>query len=213
MTDFIWDFFYTLKAPLKSAVLFWYDRVYKPGSVLTAIYLDLKLLSGSSRLLEAVGPTCMLLHGVAPDRVYSTPMFPWSGWSLTPPFHPYVVDSRIQTLTLLQAVKLALYAESPLPHRTRSRWASMGSPTGGDAVSLCCTCPEVTLGGRYPLSLPCGARTFLTRGLSASARGCPTQSRLYFTVFQLDCQTSCKMILERIYYNRMDMDSLFDWRS
>ena len=31
------------------------------------------------------------------------------------------------------------------------------------AVYLCCTCPRVTPGGRYPLSLPCGARTFLTR--------------------------------------------------
>ena len=29
------------------------------------------------------------------------------------------------------------------------------------AVYLCCTIPEVTLGGRYPLSLPCAARTFL----------------------------------------------------
>ena len=35
------------------------------------------------------------------------------------------------------------------------------------AVYLCCTCPEVAFGGRYPLSLPCGARTFLVRGLSA----------------------------------------------
>ena len=30
------------------------------------------------------------------------------------------------------------------------------------AVSFCCTFPEVAFGGRYPLSLPCGARTFLT---------------------------------------------------
>ena len=29
------------------------------------------------------------------------------------------------------------------------------------AVYLCCTIPKVTLGGRYPLSLPCAARTFL----------------------------------------------------
>ena len=35
------------------------------------------------------------------------------------------------------------------------------------AVYFCCTCPEVAFGGRYPLSLPCGARTFLVRGLSA----------------------------------------------
>ena len=33
-----------------------------------------------------------------------------------------------------------------------------------EAVSLCCTFPEVAFGGRYPLSLPCGARTFLTEG-------------------------------------------------
>ena len=35
------------------------------------------------------------------------------------------------------------------------------------AVYFCCTFPEVAFGGRYPLSLPCGARTFLMGGLSA----------------------------------------------
>ena len=39
------------------------------------------------------------------------------------------------------------------------------------AVYLCCTCPRVTPGGRYPLSLPCGARTFLMHRLSPCARG------------------------------------------
>ncbi len=39
------------------------------------------------------------------------------------------------------------------------------------AVCFCCTCPDVAIGGRYPLSLPCGARTFLTHSLSARARG------------------------------------------
>ena len=38
-----------------------------------------------------------------------------------------------------------------------------------EAVSLCCTFPEVAFGGRYPLSLPCGARTFLTDGSFASS--------------------------------------------
>ena len=133
--------------------------VYKPGSVLTAIYLVVQLLTRSSRLLEAVGPTCMLLHGVASDRVYSTPVFPRSGWSLTPPFHLF-----------------------PRPK--------------SEVVSLCCTCPEVTLGGRYPLSLPYEARTFLTCGLSPCSRGCPTQLQVYFTPFCFDCQTSCKMFLK-----------------
>jgi len=53
------------------------------------------------------------------------------------------------------------------------------------AVSLCCTCPEVAFGGRYPLSLPCGARTFLTHDLSVCARGCLTYSRsILYRVWQ-----------------------------
>ena len=32
------------------------------------------------------------------------------------------------------------------------------------AVSFCCTFPRVAPGGCYPLSLPCGARTFLIDG-------------------------------------------------
>ena len=49
------------------------------------------------------------------------------------------------------------------------------------AVYLCCTFPEVAFGGRYPLSLPCGARTFLMDGLSACPRDClsSSQGRLY----------------------------------
>ena len=43
--------------------------------------------------------------------------------------------------------------------------------SGRSAVYLCCTCPRVTPGGRYPLSLPYGARTFLTHRLSPCARG------------------------------------------
>ena len=56
------------------------------------------------------------------------------------------------------------------------------------AVYLCCTFPEVAFGGRYPLSLPCGARTFLTHGLSACARGCPTHLLCYCTLNWSVCQ-------------------------
>ena len=45
------------------------------------------------------------------------------------------------------------------------------------AVYLCCTFPEVAFGGRYPLSLPCGARTFLMDGLSACPRDCLSYSQ------------------------------------
>ena len=75
-----------------------------------------------------------------------------------------------------------------------------GSPVIGKAVYLCCTCPGVTPGGRYPLSLPCGARTFLIWDLSIPIRGCPTRSRKYCTSFKADCQMSCKIFSDRIYY-------------
>ena len=45
------------------------------------------------------------------------------------------------------------------------------------AVYLCCTFPQIALGGRYPLSLPCGARTFLTASLSALPRDRLSYSR------------------------------------
>ncbi len=67
------------------------------------------------------------------------------------------------------------------------------------AVSLCCTCPEVTLGGRYPLSLPCGARTFLIWGLWASIRGCPVRLPRYCTAKRSKCQMSCKIFPGCIY--------------
>ena len=135
-------------------------QVYKPGSVLIAIYLVPQSLTGSSRLLEAVGQTCMLLHGVAPDRVYIVkPISLWAGWALTPPFHPYLT-----------------------------------------AVSLCCTCPRVTPGRRYLLSLPYGARTFLTCSFSACSRGCPTWLRIYCNAHKAECQMSCKFFLKGIYY-------------
>ena len=135
-------------------------RVYKPGSVLTAIYLAAQLPAQSSRLHGAVGHTLCSSTALLRDRVYIVkPMLPWAGWALTPPFHPYL-----------------------------------------SAVYLCCTCPGVTPGGRYPLSLPCGARTFLIWGLSAPIRGCPTWSRKYCTANKPKCQMSCKFFSYTIYY-------------
>ena len=67
-------------------------------------------------------------------------------------------------------------ARALLPHVSTLTLSEMEK-----AVSLCCTCPRGTPGGCYPLSLPCGARTFLTHSLSAHARDCPTRSTAYFT--------------------------------
>ena len=62
-------------------------------------------------------------------------------------------------------------------------FADAGSEALTDkAVYLCCTFPEVAFGGRYPLSLPCGARTFLMYGLSAwhTRLSDPVAEVLYF---------------------------------
>ena len=53
--------------------------------------------------------------------------------------------------------------------------------TSKEAVYLCCTFPEVAFGGRYPLSLPCGARTFLMNRLSPCSRDCLAYSHTYST--------------------------------
>ena len=42
-------------------------------------------------------------------------------------------------------------------------WQTPASASHLPAVYLCCTLPEVAFGGRYPLSLPYGARTFLMK--------------------------------------------------
>ena len=143
-----------MKAPLIGVVLFWYNQIYKPGSVLTAIYLALWLPIGSSRLLGTAGSACCPSTALLRDRVYIVkPMLPWAGQAMSLSFH------------------LSCNA----------------------VVYLCCTCPGVSPGGRYPLSLPCGARTFLIRGLSACVRGCPIWLRKYCTPPGRKSQMSCKM--------------------
>ena len=56
-----------------------------------------------------------------------------------------------------------------------------------EAVYLCCTFPEVAFGGRYPLFLPCGARTFLIEApFGESTRlSVPVAELLYFIFFHL----------------------------
>ncbi len=178
--------------------VFWYDRAYKPGSVLTAIYLAPQLLTGSSHLLGTAGQAYCPTHGVAPDRVYIIkPMSPWAGCALTAPFHPCLVDASSISLAPPQAAGLAHFAASPLPTKT---FVFAGPHLiGAEAVSLCCTCPGVTPGRRYLLSLPCGARTFLIWRLSASIRGCPARSLQYCTLNWAGCQISCKIFSGGIY--------------
>lgn len=73
---------------------------------------------------------------------------PAARWALTPPFHPYP-------------------AYRSVPSRRRARGERADLSAGRSA--FCGTFPGVAPAGRYPAPCIHGARTFLTRGLSAVA--------------------------------------------
>ena len=76
-------------------------QAYKPGSVLTAIYLAPQLLTGSSRLLGTGGRPIRSSTALLRDRVYIVkPMLPWAAWALTPRFQPYPRRGGISLLHL-----------------------------------------------------------------------------------------------------------------
>ena len=157
---------------------------------LTVIYLDVPLPvrsshPGSGR--ASLGTRSPCSHtGVAPDRVYSDGLFPAIECALTALFHPYrqgyaLAVSRFLTESVAAADDCNREEGPFVPlHTTPLRFplgersstpASYQHGAALAAVYLCCTFPEVAFGGRYPLSLPCGARTFLTEGSFApSAR-------------------------------------------
>ena len=128
----------------------------KPGSVSTVIYLGGLLPNHSSHLLEndraglCVLPTVLL-------RIEFT-----------------ASDSFQPTGELLPRLSI-LTDRGSLRIR---QCGLMGLPRS--AVYFCCTFPEVAFGGRYPLSLPCGARTFLMTGLSPPPRDCLSNSFLFY---------------------------------
>lgn len=82
-------------------------------------------------------------YRAATGRRLLRPFWSCSGWGL---------HERYVTISLCEL----------LPHNFNLTTALPVS-----AVCFCCTFPIVTYAGRYPASLPCGARTFLMRGLSA----------------------------------------------
>ena len=92
-------------------------RVYKPGSVLTAIYLAPQLLTGSSRLLGTVGQTHCPSTALLRDRVYIVkPMSPWAGCALTAPFHPCSADAgRYLSVALVLRFPSAGVTRYPCP--------------------------------------------------------------------------------------------------
>ena len=79
------------------------------------------------------------------------------------------VEDRVQTTGLVAPLSHVLPRDAKRHNLYQHGFAAM-------AVYLCCTCPGVAPGGCYPLSLPCGARTFLTASLSKARRGCLSYS-------------------------------------
>ena len=130
------------------------------------------------------GKPCFLC-GVAPDRVYSNGRFHTPLGALLP--HLSTLASSAQTSypspcrkRQISVIPLRLLSPQNFRFAEPHFWAA--------AVYFCCTFPQIALGGRYPLSLPCGARTFLTASLSALPRDCLSYSHSYFSPWRGACQ-------------------------
>ena len=145
-------------------VLIYCEQNCKPGSVFDSHLSRRAVANALQPPRERPGQPVCSHTGVAPDRVYSDGHSRAVGCALTAPFHPCSA-SPFHVITGYAADS----ASRRVPRRE------------GGAVYLCCTFPEVAFGGRYPLSLPCGARTFLMTGLSAWPRDCLFSSQVYFT--------------------------------
>ena len=188
------------------------DRVYKPGSVIDS-HLSRRIVANALQPppRKQPGRPCFL-HGVAPDRVYSNGRFHANACALTARFHPYLVGANFISFASPQAAKLIHSVAPTLPSKQglcRLFFAQLGdivfsrsTDIKDEAVYFCCTFPQIALGGRYPLSLPCGARTFLTAGLSASPRDCLSYSHNYFSPWRGACQRKihCYFAVPALYY-------------
>ena len=162
--------------------LFWRERAYKPGSVLTVIYLGVPLPArsshpGSSRAsLYAPIPVLLRIEFTA------TVTFTRRRVSSYLAFPPLPRQCKLHILRSAASGWTKSFRRTSFPHKNcvfagPHCWGCDG------AVYLCCTFPEVAFGGRYPLFLPCGARTFLMNRLSPCPRDCPacSHSLLYPT--------------------------------
>ena len=149
--------------PLFSGGVF-YDRVCKPGSVIDS-HLSRRTVAGALQppSRKQPGRPCFLC-GVAPDRVYSNGRFHTPLGALLPhlsTFSRSTLPFPVCTFCLHHAGGAGVSGE------TVCALAANPERQSAQVVYFCCTFPQIALGGRYPLSLPCGARTFLMRGLSA----------------------------------------------
>ena len=98
------------------------SAVYKPGSVYTAIYLDLLLPAGSSEILRARRAISNALSFLAPDGVYSHSKLPKNGVSSYLAFPPLLAASFISKRERRNGkryISVALSLGSPPPGVTR----------------------------------------------------------------------------------------------
>ena len=149
---------------------------------LTVIYLDAPSPTRSSHLPEAVGPTCCFPTVLLRIEFTAADCLQPSG-ELLP---------RLSILTVFcQSTEIG--SSALRPEAVPAGAAPTAMEQQKTAVFLCCTFPEVAFGGRYPLSLPCGARTFLIDGLSACPRDCLFYLPVYFNRSFPSCQPKGQM--------------------
>jgi len=157
--------------------------------------VPLPILGASKTISRVLYMTVIYLGGLSPDRS-SHLLEDGPGRPSCPPtvllrIEFTAPDSFQPAGELLPRLSI-LTEDSAWPRGDRrcriARCPSTGLLRDPTAVYFCCTFPEVAFGGRYPLSLPCGARTFLMTGLSALPRDCLAYSPVHFTGEWRACQ-------------------------
>ena len=144
----------------------------KPGSVFDSHLSSRVVADAIKPPRERSGQPVCSHTGVAPNRVYSDGYFYAPSGELLPRLSTLTSSPQTSYPSLRRKWHSSLIPLLLLFRKEPFRWVLSGD-TGeteeyevcdDEAVYLCCTFPEVAFGGRYPLFLPCGARTFLTTG-------------------------------------------------
>ena len=132
-------------------VVFFATQVYKPGSVLTAIYLVPGLLPGSSRLPGTVGQT--LCSSTALLRIeFTAPQCSHGAGGLLHRLFTLARRNKLHSFRIPASGNAFVRRCSSSPHQTRLRWALTGPPYRGErylSVALVLRSPSAGV-TRYP---------------------------------------------------------------
>jgi hypothetical protein len=138
-------------------------RAYKPGSVQSQLRFTSELTKFTHTLPSIWDMRCRMPHATILE------LTPGKRQGILPCVLSGVAPDRVYMNDRSPGRRRALISAFPPLHRPE--------PSSTHAVYLCCTCPEVSLGGCYPLSCPTepGLSSFLQFAIMAHGKNAAAQ--------------------------------------